>query len=414
MLRGVLVECNYCGAPLDVREGVRLVKCRYCGSVSERQKQKTVAQQTPPDFHPPLRWTPPAHVPADSNQELVYKKKGGGGLALAIGILAVVVLPAAFIIPAALKESGVTGPDGEDLAKLDLNQTPAKMKDALGGNGSETSLYVKLSSDRYDYMTLSWDQKRLQHPETFYIKTKDPGKPDLALKAALEQKLGCPFDENGNWMWNQARLGYDLKNGSISGGTDVDRGGDKENPYWKRQFDAVWRIAVSAAFGQKLPVTDAEAKEVLGTGYAFASLKNVSGLTVENAQTEIQKLFPGARFEDDRMKAEVAIDHPMFRQAELEWKNEQGARLYHFGLRDRPGPMGYAGKHDAMAKCLTPALGNPEVNQTDYLKKKQDYSFQVGKTRVYVSSSWLYLYLDAPLEPAEWSRLITAIDACRK
>lgn len=411
MLRGVLVECNYCGAPLDVREGVRLVKCRYCGSVSERQKQKTIAQQTPADFQPPPRWTPPAQMPADSNQELVYKKSGGGA-GLAIAILIVAVIPVLIGTCAFLQKEGLGGPDGEDLAKLSLNSTPAKVKDALGGTSSDTSTYVKLSSDRYEFLVFQFDEKHLQHPESFHIKTKDPGKPEPALKAAFEKILKSSLDDNGTYSWNKARFSYDPKNGSISGGSDVDGINEAENPYWKRQVDALWRITLSVAFGQKLPVTDAEAKEVLGTGYPFTDVVKLANVTVESAQAELQKLFPGATFEQSRVKGEAPIDHPMFRVVELEWKNEKGARLYQMGLRDRPGPGSYIGKHDVMAKCLTPAFGAPEVSQTDYLKKKENYSFQVGKTRVYLNDSWLYLYADVPLEAPELEKLVTAFNAC--
>jgi hypothetical protein len=60
----MLIECDHCGAPLDVKEGSSTSKCRYCGKTSQVQSLRTVAVETPKDWQPPKTWTPPEHMPA--------------------------------------------------------------------------------------------------------------------------------------------------------------------------------------------------------------------------------------------------------------------------------------------------------------------------------------------------------------
>lgn len=60
----MLIECDNCGAPLDVKEGASTSKCRYCGKTSRVKSLRTVALETPKDWRPPQTWTPPDHMPA--------------------------------------------------------------------------------------------------------------------------------------------------------------------------------------------------------------------------------------------------------------------------------------------------------------------------------------------------------------
>ena len=68
----MLVECNNCGAPLDVKPTEQRSKCRYCGATTLVQNTRTIAPTTPPQWQPPRQWVPPAHVPADSTKTLIY------------------------------------------------------------------------------------------------------------------------------------------------------------------------------------------------------------------------------------------------------------------------------------------------------------------------------------------------------
>jgi LSD1 subclass zinc finger protein len=411
----VLIECGYCGAPLDVREGARLIKCRYCGTVSERARQKTMSQVTPPDFRPPPRWTPPAHVPANSAQELAYKSSRAGWIAGGV-ILMFVLIPLLGLGVKLMGEAGIGGPQGPELAKLSLAQNAKGLASSLSGRQSGTSVYVPLSSPLFEFVTFSYKEQFPDHPTSFYFSGKKGSTQlDPKVKAALAQKLELPLDENGSWRWEHVWLNTDPKTGSVGGNVDTEIEDGKPNPYWRRQLQALWQIVVSAAYNQNVGPDKPQARELLGTGYPFLDLAKLSSLTpVESAEASVAKLFPGSVFSArSGVSAHVAVDHPLFRTAELAWKNEKNATLYQVGLRSKPGPGGYEGRHDSVAKCLTPTFGAPEVNVTDYLKKKQDYSFTRKGLRIYVSSTWLYFYADGPLAPDEWARLLTAINACR-
>jgi hypothetical protein len=62
----VLIECENCGAPLDVKLETRISRCNYCGKSNRVASMRTVAEHTPRGWQPPPVWTPPAHFPAQS------------------------------------------------------------------------------------------------------------------------------------------------------------------------------------------------------------------------------------------------------------------------------------------------------------------------------------------------------------
>ncbi len=69
----MLLECQNCGASLDVRSQVPIVRCNYCGMPNQVGSARTVAPQTPPGWRPPPVWTPPQHFPALS-QPIRYSR----------------------------------------------------------------------------------------------------------------------------------------------------------------------------------------------------------------------------------------------------------------------------------------------------------------------------------------------------
>jgi hypothetical protein len=58
----MLIECDNCGAPLDVTGDAATSRCHYCGKTSEVKRLKTVATETPEGWVPPKAWTPPEHT----------------------------------------------------------------------------------------------------------------------------------------------------------------------------------------------------------------------------------------------------------------------------------------------------------------------------------------------------------------
>ena len=70
----MLLECESCGAPLDIKEGVSVVRCHYCGRSAELSRYREVAKVTPAEFVPPKEWTPPSTSPA-SGRPLRYRPR---------------------------------------------------------------------------------------------------------------------------------------------------------------------------------------------------------------------------------------------------------------------------------------------------------------------------------------------------
>jgi LSD1 subclass zinc finger protein len=101
MLAAMLLECSHCGAPLDVRDGARIVKCAYCDHANQVRSMTTLAPQPPPGWKPPPQWTPPPHKPVPSHRPLAYHQHRSrrGLFAGLIALFSGLVTVAAVVIP---------------------------------------------------------------------------------------------------------------------------------------------------------------------------------------------------------------------------------------------------------------------------------------------------------------------------
>jgi len=61
----MLVECDRCGAPLDVTDGQRFVKCGYCRGTQATEQLRTTETNTPDGWKPPDVWHAPEHRRAE-------------------------------------------------------------------------------------------------------------------------------------------------------------------------------------------------------------------------------------------------------------------------------------------------------------------------------------------------------------
>src|SRR5882724_9571846 len=87
---GMLLECESCGAPLDVAEGASVVRCHYCGRNAAVAQFRQVAPVTPQGFVPPAQWTPRQGTP-DEGRPLKFRSRPRSRGALASLLMTAVI-----------------------------------------------------------------------------------------------------------------------------------------------------------------------------------------------------------------------------------------------------------------------------------------------------------------------------------
>jgi hypothetical protein len=94
----MLLECENCGAPLDVKERESIVRCNYCRIKNRVGHARTLAPVTPPGWTPPVAWV---HASA-AGAAMPYRKRSiwdGRLAAMVVGILMVFATPLPFMLP---------------------------------------------------------------------------------------------------------------------------------------------------------------------------------------------------------------------------------------------------------------------------------------------------------------------------
>lgn len=421
----MIVECGHCGAPLDVREGVSIEKCKYCGKANERQRMRTIATETPPNFRPPKQWVPPPQFPASSNVPLDYHpSRAPVVVAFSIMLLAAGVGMAVFITAAARggkRTSGgssvfSSGPTTAMLAALNLNQNPAGIAKALGVTPSERSVYVPLSDPRFEYVSFSWDEKYPNHPTSFYLGARKGVLPDVRMQQVLTNRLHGGL-ENGSWNWfggsgfhmqkDSASMGGNAQLTTRSGSTEAD------NPRWKDKLAALWKVALETAFAVPATIAPNDTFELLGAGHPLSKLASIDpATTVETAPDVAKRLFPGSGVSTFiSLDIDVSIDHPLFKHADMAWKNEKGGQLQ--SVHFRPKPV-WPSRRIAFVECIGGKLGPPQVRDTDYVNKKKDYEFRLGQVRLLIPDSMVYMVANSKgLLGPDWVKVIGVVNDCR-
>lgn len=424
----MILQCGHCGAPLDVREGASILECRYCGKANERQQMRTISAETPHDFRPPQQWVPPPQFPAPSNVPLDYhpNRTPRINLLLLLPLVVGLVVPIAAGVVAFRAKKGTTSGSGAGvfssgatsamLAALNLNQNPAGMAKALSGRPTDKSVYVELSDPRFEYVSFSWDEKYPDHPTNFYLGARKGVLPDARMQQVLANRLHGGL-ENGSWNWfGGSGLHVQKDSASIGGHVQVElRGVSKEgeNPRWRQKLGALWKVALEAAFAVPASISQTDMYELLGAGHPFSKLASVDpGTTVETAPDAMKRLFPGSAASTFiSLDVDVSIEHPLFKHADMAWKNEKGGQLQSVHFRPKPR---WSSRREAFVECVGGKVGRPEVRETDYVNKKKDYEFRSGQVRLLVPENMAYVvgYGKGVLGP-DWVKMINAVSGCQ-
>lgn len=117
----MIVQCSYCGAPLDVKTGERLAKCAYCGRTERVKGMETLHMQTPQGWAPPPQWVPPAGVKIQVQTPLVYQAPAASRSAA----LVIVIVAAALVPLGVAAVTAISGPGGfSSIVGLDPTAAP--------------------------------------------------------------------------------------------------------------------------------------------------------------------------------------------------------------------------------------------------------------------------------------------------
>ncbi len=411
----MLIECGYCGAPLDVQVGTSTTKCRYCERTSRTESQRTIAPQTPPHWKPPKKWRPPVHVPADSNVELRYHASTATTM-IVLGAAAVFVV-GTVVAGAMLRRGGVSAiTPGIDPAKLDevtFLETPTELAAKIGGKYDESAKWVTapMKSPFSNAVFTYWGDDK-SRPSGITLNFGDEGctAEKTAIRDRLAERLAPRFDGK-SWDWGSARLTFDEKCSYLTLGTDV---GKEEDAYAERQAVVLWRLARAEIFGREAELEDAELRGLLGRGYDAKTIAAaLAKTTIDDAKKKIESAAPGSFV--SAKEARIPLESDVFSHVAAQYENKKGGRIETVYLTT----LRYAKHSDpvALASCVAKKTGAKlGVHETDYAAKKSSADLHLGTTRAYVSES-SFTVNGSPsgaVEDEALAAIVTAAAACAK
>ena len=173
----MIIECGYCGAPLDAKPNARTAKCSYCGTTSQTAQLRAVAGVTPPGWRPPKQWRPPEHVPADSAKLLTYRSPTPVWVFLLVPAIALIGVAGVVVAIISQQQSGMAA------ARQDMQ---AAMREAQRHIAEQTGAQPSLAAASPD--TDPAARQRL--PADFNLFSGDSA---AKLVKQYEQHLGGPF-----------------------------------------------------------------------------------------------------------------------------------------------------------------------------------------------------------------------------
>ena len=394
----MLVECNHCGAPLDVSEGKNILKCRYCGRTSRLQQLRTVAAQTPRGWTPPADWRSPPHMPAAGASYRYHRSAGAALWLIAVASsLALALGGGAF----ALISGGKRGLSGTSrasdasgdvaaakLAPVTLRESPEQLAALLQVSPPrDRTLRATLSGSRFDAATFEWGEGHRDHVKRIALNLSDPNPRDEEIRKRLRDLLGRRFHQ-GHFRWEGCSLNFPPGAVVLNLNVDLSRPISGDNPIWREQSETLWAVVKTAALGLPGPVDPQAIRDWLGGGYPLRALASLDPDTdVDRSAAAVKALFRGAVPElHIDLSYTVALDHPLFGHAELNWPNKKSSRLGAIELRPPPEQTNFADQQ-ALVACMTAAFGKPDRESGgDHLRgggKDYTYLQNGGEVRIY-------------------------------
>lgn len=424
----MLVQCSYCGAPLDVSGGKPTVKCRYCEKTSQLQSLRTVSPQTPRGWKPPPVWTPPPNMPSGAAP---LRYHGAVPLAAVVaGMAAAMVLlmtVGVFVFVGMARPRGGPGVSQAgglpvaQLAAVTMRESPEQLARITRVNADQSrNMRVPLSGSRFNAVTFEWDADQPTHVKRFFLNLSGADPRDAEIRKRLGEILGRRF-QGESFQWEGCGIYFAPSGGVLSVSVDRSRSINGENPIWQQQVETLWAVVKAAALGLPGAPDPQVVRDYLGTGYPLRAAASLDpDTTVEASDAAVKALFRGAvRQLHIDLSYTVALDHPWFGQAELSWANKKASQLKEIELRPPPGQQKFANQPDLVA-CMTALLGKPtRVSEGDYLRGDgKDFTFRPkggGEVRIYehMVAIWTRDNPFAGSMPKDrLQKVVQAFDAC--
>ena len=160
------------------------------------------------------------------------------------------------------------------------------------------------------------------------------------------------------------------------------------------------------------PAHAAEAK------YPMGSLLRINPtVDIDGSQAHLAGLFPtvtGERLGGD-LGYRVPLDHPWFREAVLNWKNEKDGKLATVGFRPPLGDTKLKNQKE-ISDCLAKSLGKPEVREIDHLAREYSYFWGRGFPKAWanVYSGYVWLAFEDPrgVAPVTFATVVRTLAGC--
>jgi hypothetical protein len=139
----MLLECNNCGAPLDIVGQPQIVKCTFCGASAAIGQLRTLNPQTPKNWQPPSHWAPQS--PSGGR-----KSQGAGGVpTVVLGVLAALLFVVLGSVGVYLAGASAASDDGTCPPSFGTTQASVRCRCGAGPHAGSlwgTDVYTADSS----------------------------------------------------------------------------------------------------------------------------------------------------------------------------------------------------------------------------------------------------------------------------
>jgi hypothetical protein len=152
--------------------------------------------------------------------------------------------------------------------------------------------------------------------------------------------------------------------------------------------------------------------------YPLGSLLRINPtVDIDGSQAHLAALFSTVTSErlGGDLSYRIPLDHPWFREAVLNWKNEKDGKLATVGFRPPLGDDRLKNQAE-IRDCLAKGLGKPEAREVDHLAREYSYFWGRGFPKAWANlySTYLWLAFEDPkgVAPVTFPTVVRTLAGC--